>query len=546
MTRLTQTLQVHFVQLPPRSSNHGHGHQNEAAFYILEGKGYEVHDGERYDWAKDDLVLVHTDSVHRHFNPYDEQATALVMKAKCAWMYLGLIQQGRSGPLADADRFGPRVDWSQVWTPGVEKRRKVVKPVDTTWETTPLGRVRVLSALETTDVRTFSVDAFELEIPAGSRSGKRWHMADEILYVLGGQGYSLHWEVAADLDDKYYARIANEPTRHEIKAGDTLYVPQNTVAQHFSADGQPLRLLSGQNRLFKQLGYDRVAYLENAPEFGARPACGARSHRGDRVTTQGEQAAAAWRDTDFARDWALGDSFRDLLDFPRRMAAAIVAGDNPVPVTIVDVGAGPGAVLEVFLRRFPGARGIWTDASCAMLDLAQEKLAPFGDRVEYRIADMTDLDNAGLPDAGRRHHDLQGRPPPGPDRARRLLPGGRAAAGAGRLAGQPRPHRSGQPGGAARHGRVRRRVGQAAAGGAQGVRRLARRAEAPPQLPAHQRAGPPRRVRGGGRHRCRGALAGVLHLPVHGPHPRMSPSRRSEHGRPGLHEREETGQRPRC
>ena len=43
---LTQTLQVHFVQLPPRSSNHGHGHQNEAAFYILEGNGYEVHDGE--------------------------------------------------------------------------------------------------------------------------------------------------------------------------------------------------------------------------------------------------------------------------------------------------------------------------------------------------------------------------------------------------------------------------------------------------------------------------------------------------------------------
>src|ERR1700722_19793896 len=88
---LTQSLQVHFVQLPPQSSNHGHGHQNEAAFYILEGRGYEIHDG--------------------------EQATALVIKAKCAWMYLGLIQQGRSGPLPDADRFGQRVDWSQVWTP---------------------------------------------------------------------------------------------------------------------------------------------------------------------------------------------------------------------------------------------------------------------------------------------------------------------------------------------------------------------------------------------------------------------------------------------
>ncbi len=116
------------------------------------------------------------------------------------------------------------------------------------------------------------------------------------------------------------------------------------------------------------------------------------------MTAQGEQAAAAWRDTDFARDWAQGDSFRDLLDFPRRMAAAVVAGDNPAPATIIDVGSGPGAVLEIFLSRFPRAKGIWTDASCAMLDLAQEKLAPFGDRVEFRIADMTDLDGAGLPD----------------------------------------------------------------------------------------------------------------------------------------------------
>jgi quercetin dioxygenase-like cupin family protein len=273
---LTQTLQVHFVQLPPRSSNHGHGHQNEAAFYILEGRGYEIHDGQRYDWSQGDLVLVHTDSVHQHFNPYDEQATCLVMKAKSTWMYLGLIQQGRSGPVADEDRFGPREDWSQLWTPGVRERKKVVKREDTVWEDTPLGRVRTLSAPDRTDLRTFSVDAFELDIPAGSRSGKRWQMADEVLYVLSGGGYSLHWEVRAEIAEKYYARVATEPTRHEITAGDTLYVPQNTIVQHFSADGDPLLLLSGQSRLFKQLGYDRVVYLENAPSRAAESTASAR------------------------------------------------------------------------------------------------------------------------------------------------------------------------------------------------------------------------------------------------------------------------------
>ena len=115
------------------------------------------------------------------------------------------------------------------------------------------------------------------------------------------------------------------------------------------------------------------------------------------MTAQGQQSAAIWSDTDFARDWATGDSFRDLLDFPRRMAAAVVAGDTPDPATIIDIGAGPGAVLEIFLQQFPRAHGIWTDASRPMLDLAYQKLAPFGDRVEYHIVDMTDLDGAGLP-----------------------------------------------------------------------------------------------------------------------------------------------------
>ncbi|HWG01315.1 MAG TPA: class I SAM-dependent methyltransferase [Trebonia sp.] len=150
------------------------------------------------------------------------------------------------------------------------------------------------------------------------------------------------------------------------------------------------------------------------------------------MTAQGAEAAAMWLDTDFAKDWATTDSFRDLLDFPRRMAAAVVAGDNPDVATIIDVGAGPGAVLEVFLRQLPRARGIWTDASRAMLDLAHEKLAPFGDRVEYRIVDMTDLDGAGLPDGAdvittsraAHHLDKDGLVSFYGQAARKLRPGG--------------------------------------------------------------------------------------------------------------------------
>jgi quercetin dioxygenase-like cupin family protein len=268
---LTQTLQVHFVELPPGKSNHGHGHQNEAVFYILEGRGYEIHDGIRYDWEEGDLVVAHVDSVHRHFNASDtDRALAIVMKAKSLWMYMGLIQQGRSGPVEAEERYGPREDWSQIWTPGFSDRIKVVKRADTSWNTTPDGRVRIISSAHRTDQRIVSVDVLEQEIAPGGRSGKHWHMADEVLYVLSGTGYSLHWDVEAEIAERYYARIAKQPSRHDFSAGDTVYIPTNTVHQHFNAsDAAPLSLLSGQNRSFRHLGYDSVRYFEPAPEFEA-------------------------------------------------------------------------------------------------------------------------------------------------------------------------------------------------------------------------------------------------------------------------------------
>ena len=91
---LTQNIQVHFVEIPPGKSNHGHGHQNEAVFYILEGKGYEIHDDKRYDWEAGDLVVVHNDSVHQHINDDPARPSRfLIIKAKPLWMFMGLFQQ---------------------------------------------------------------------------------------------------------------------------------------------------------------------------------------------------------------------------------------------------------------------------------------------------------------------------------------------------------------------------------------------------------------------------------------------------------------------
>jgi quercetin dioxygenase-like cupin family protein len=274
---LTQSVQVHFVEIDPGGANGGHGHQNEAAFYILRGRGYEVHDGRRYDWSAGDLVVVHNDSRHQHFNASaGEPALALVLKAKALWMFLGLTQQGRRGSVPEGDEAGfeERLDWSRLWTAGVEGMRKVVRQDDEPWLETPDGRVKWL-ARQGMDTRLFSLDIWLQEIAGGARERRRWRMGDEVFYVLEGAGHTLEWQVEAEISDRYVARAAGRPRRLEWSRGDLVYVAQNTIRQHVAA--RDALLLACRSRLFGLLGYDSTAYLDVAPGDVAAAATGAGS-----------------------------------------------------------------------------------------------------------------------------------------------------------------------------------------------------------------------------------------------------------------------------
>lgn len=117
------------------------------------------------------------------------------------------------------------------------------------------------------------------------------------------------------------------------------------------------------------------------------------------MSKHGEEIAASWQDEEFARAWVAADGQETLLALPRAMAAAIVADDRPDVHVVIDVASGPGSFLAAFLQEFPAARGVWTDASQAMLDTARVRLAEFGDRVSFVLAEMTELAGASLPPA---------------------------------------------------------------------------------------------------------------------------------------------------
>lgn len=113
-----------------------------------------------------------------------------------------------------------------------------------------------------------TVDAYMQILQLGSRSGKHRHLAEECLYVLEGRGYDLHQDCDVEITDDYHWVPQDKVKRFEWEAGDVIYIPSNTIHQHFNADsGRPARLISTINRIFKQCGLNDLEQLEDSPDY---------------------------------------------------------------------------------------------------------------------------------------------------------------------------------------------------------------------------------------------------------------------------------------
>ncbi len=91
---VTQLIETHIDVIPPQSYGQKHGHMNSAVFYILEGDGYDVHDGVKYPWKAGDVCIVENMCVHQHFNNSpDKPARYVIFKAKPTFIFFHLVFQ---------------------------------------------------------------------------------------------------------------------------------------------------------------------------------------------------------------------------------------------------------------------------------------------------------------------------------------------------------------------------------------------------------------------------------------------------------------------
>ena len=91
---VVQSIETHIECYAPGAYGQKHGHLNSAVFYVLKGRGHDVHDGRRIEWKAGDIMIVECGCVHQHFNDDPEnEAILLVFKAKPLFLFMHLLFQ---------------------------------------------------------------------------------------------------------------------------------------------------------------------------------------------------------------------------------------------------------------------------------------------------------------------------------------------------------------------------------------------------------------------------------------------------------------------
>jgi quercetin dioxygenase-like cupin family protein len=137
----------------------------------------------------------------------------------------------------------------------VARLHTVVPAQDMEWETSPQGRIKhmVNAGMKT---REFCLDVYMQVLDAGGRSGRHRHFTEEVVYILEGSGYDLHWDPVFDADVRYEWRWEEEPKRFEWQVGDFVYIPPYVVHQHVASPGSRARFISATSRLPRMMGFD--------------------------------------------------------------------------------------------------------------------------------------------------------------------------------------------------------------------------------------------------------------------------------------------------
>ncbi len=106
-----------------------------------------------------------------------------------------------------------------------------------------------------------------------------------------------------------------------------------------------------------------------------------------------ERYGHAWNDPSLAREY-VERTDRDAMQREDgfRVMVSLIPFAREGSIRVLDVGTGQGAVAALVLDAFPNARAVGLDVSEPMRDIANERMAAYGERFRYQLGDFIDGD----------------------------------------------------------------------------------------------------------------------------------------------------------
>jgi len=148
-----------------------------------------------------------------------------------------------------------------------ETAANVVTPEQMPMENSPEGLIKHL-VNERMTTKECCVDAYMQFLPPDGRSGRHRHMWEEVLFVVEGSGYDLHWDVRFDCNHEMEFSWEEEPKRFEWSQGDFVYIPPYCTHKHFNSDPKhEARIIVINSRIVKAMGFNWFEQIENAEGY---------------------------------------------------------------------------------------------------------------------------------------------------------------------------------------------------------------------------------------------------------------------------------------
>jgi quercetin dioxygenase-like cupin family protein len=123
MNTRMETVDAYMQVIPPGSRSGKHRHLAEECLYVLEGRGYDLHQDcdveitdtyhwkpqaeiRRYEWEAGDVIYLPPSTIHQHFNADPQRPVRLISVTNRIYKYCGLNDLEQ---IEDAPEYDPAV-----------------------------------------------------------------------------------------------------------------------------------------------------------------------------------------------------------------------------------------------------------------------------------------------------------------------------------------------------------------------------------------------------------------------------------------------------